>query len=178
MLTDSIVSAEERKCNLKGIEWSQTTPSVDLGHIFCGKINSKGRAGGYHHREGGVDSSAARIQSVLKINNKNGVYISQTVSVLKEKKWIKKKNISSFFPDVCTYEQVVNSIVYSAKNIECRYPNGKWAGKSSPIENSNDYCLGLDGKALMINGYWHGSLTRKVATAWPLIDGKNSVHCK
>ena len=177
MLTDSIVSAETLSCNIAGPTWSNTSPPVDRGHIFCGKINSKGHATGYHHREGGVDPNRVHVRSITEMNSKTGVYVSQFVSVHNGDDWVLKRNKSSFFPDTCNTDQVVRSIAYAASHIECLYPTGKWSGMSSPPFDSGQYCRGVNDQPLVINGYWQSPSAEKVATAWPLVDGNNSKAC-
>lgn len=177
ILTDSMVSAENRLCRLGYPAWSDTEPTVDRGHLFCGGINSKGRATGYHHRGGGNDTNSARIRSITDINSKTGVYVSDSVLVFNGDDWVKKRNISSFFPDTCSSEQVIRSIAYAAANIECQNSSGKWSGRSAPYKDENQYCLGKDGEHLILNGYWRTPSAKRVATAWPLIDGKTSGKC-
>lgn len=144
---------------------------IDMAHVFCGAINKRGRATGYHHREAGRDAATAKMGTVLEVNNSTGVYVGEGIEVWNGKRWVRKRGISSFFPDSCSITQVINSIQHAADNIECRYNNGKWSGLSAPAAElplkNNRYCLGRDNSALVIQGYFGPSNTA-VATAWPL----------
>lgn len=146
--------------------------TINIPHIFCGSINKRGKATGYHHRREGQDSTTARIGQVMKINELTGVYVAKGISVWDGTNWRLKNGISSFFPDGCTVEQVINSIRHAASNVECRYKNGKWSGHSAPANDNQHqeghYCLGRDGSILTIQGYFRKP-DRIVATAWPLV---------
>ena len=49
----------EENSPIQAPDWSNTEPSVALTHIFCGQINSKGEAEGFHSRPGGEDPPSA-----------------------------------------------------------------------------------------------------------------------
>ncbi|MDX1736727.1 MAG: EndoU domain-containing protein [Alphaproteobacteria bacterium] len=162
---------ENRIANKKTGSW---------GHIFCGDINlRKGRATGYHHRVSGRDSAIARVGDISKINPETGVYEAAPVEVFHNGKWFYKKRGSSFFPDQCTRQQVVNSVLYAAENHICRFPNGKWGGMSAPSSQGNEenYCYGIDGQQLVVNGYFTKD-PNHIATAWPVISNIMPSKCE
>ena len=165
----SIVSAGEIVCSLAVPEWSRTDPPVDRGHIFCGDINRKGRATGYHHRPDGQDPPTARIGRISRRSDTTGVYISDQVEVWDGNDWRRKKHISSFFPDHCSPRQVLASIAFAAGQPSCQLGRGKWRGWSAPAiaQNADSHCRGLDGRPLVVEGYWQGRAGDRVATAWP-----------
>ncbi|OQX16565.1 MAG: hypothetical protein BWK76_11375 [Desulfobulbaceae bacterium A2] len=43
------------------LHWSDTTPQVNLRHIFQGEINHHGKPTGFHSRPGGRDPQGARL---------------------------------------------------------------------------------------------------------------------
>ena len=49
----------EEDSPIQAPDWSNTQPSVALTHNFCGQINSKGEAEGFHSRPDGEDPPSA-----------------------------------------------------------------------------------------------------------------------
>ena len=76
--------------------WSDTSPNINLRHVFQGEINRSGKAVGYHARPGGQDPTGARVASVRDVPNRLGVYTAR-VEIRDGDRWLAKN--SSFFPD-------------------------------------------------------------------------------
>lgn len=143
---------------------------IDVPHIFCGAVSKSGRSSGYHHRYKGKDAQTARLDEIISENKATGVYVGRGVEIWDGGSWVRKKGISSFFPDTCSIEQVLRSIDHASRNIQCRYRNGKWSGQSAPASSKGNgqYCLGNDGSVLTVQGYFERRTQNEVATAWPL----------
>lgn len=151
---------------------TDNSPTVDIAHIFCGAINSRGKPVGYHHRQTGKGATTASIGQITRKNQATGVYMAKGIKVWNGERWLLKKGLSSFFPDSCTAAQVFRSIRFASSHIAYRYRNGKWSGQSAPSHTQtgvqNQYCLGEDESILTIQGYFQKG-GRAVATAWPLV---------
>lgn len=134
-------------------KWSDTSPKVNLHHIFAGEINRRGKPTGYHSRPGGQDPSGARIKSVSKRPNGAGVYTAQVeIKDPDTGKW--KQKFSSLFPDTLSHQAVIDAILYAYKNRD--------KGKDTPWS-------GPSGLGFQINGYTNrdGSIN----TAFPIFVG-------
>jgi len=106
--------------------WSDTSPEINLLHVFAGEINRKGKPTGYHSRPNGVDPASARIVRIKDKPNRAGVYTA-TIEVRDGGKW--KEKFSSFFPDSMSREQVVAAILHAYNNSS--NPNKQpWSGPS------------------------------------------------
>lgn len=89
-------------------KWSDTTPGVNLAHIFHGEINRKGKPVGYHSRPNGQDPSGARVVRIRSGPNRVGVYTA-TIEIRDGSQW--KEKFSSFFPDAMSQQEVVDAIL-------------------------------------------------------------------
>lgn len=109
--------------------WSETTPPVNLEHIFNGSINKKGKPVGFHLRPLGNDPATARLIKLKSAANAIGVYTGEVEIFDKKSGTWKRKNFSSFFPDRLTQGEALNLILkaYSDAKIDDR---GKWRGRS------------------------------------------------
>ena len=131
-------------------KWSKTTPEINLGHIFQGAINSRGRPTGFHSRPDGKDPRTARLIKIKGRPNRSGVYTAEIeVYDSRAKKW--KKKFSTLFPDSMSQKQVVKTILYAWKHRKTGNKT-KWEGPS--------------GKGFPIQGY----LNRRgnINTAYPV----------
>lgn len=96
-------------------EWSQSTPSLNLTHIFHGNINKHGKATGFHHRPGGKDLPKKRVKELLSGPNKAGVYTAIIELFNPETdKWVQK--FSSMFPDHLKRNELVPAILNAYRN--------------------------------------------------------------
>ncbi|RUM33760.1 MAG: hypothetical protein DSY50_01885 [Desulfobulbus sp.] len=131
-------------------KWSKTTPEINLGHIFEGAINSRGRPTGFHSRPNGKDPRYARLKRIKGRPNHSGVYTAEIeVYDPRAKKW--KKKFSTLFPDSMSREQVVKTILYAWKH--------RKSGKSKKWE-------GPSGKGFPIQGYLNKR--GNINTAYPV----------
>jgi len=114
--------------------WSDTTPKLNLTHIFEGEINKKGKAVGFHSRPAGMDPAGARVVKVTAGPNAKGVY-SADIQVCNGKNW--KGKFSSFFPDALSKNDVT-ALILKAHKVAGSPVTGKW---------------GATVDAIVINGY-------------------------
>lgn len=128
--------------------WSNTTPKINLWHVFEGEVNRKGKPVGFHSRPGGADPANARLVSVKSRPNHAGVYTAN-IEVRDQQQW--KSKFSSFFPDDMNQTEVINAILNAYKN--SKNPKKQpWSGPS--------------GRGFQIQGY---TLSRgDINTAFPV----------
>ena len=96
-----------------GEKWSDTSPNINLWHIFDGEINRRGKPVGYHSRPGGKDPATARIRSIRDSPNKSGVYTA-SIEIRDGNQW--KEKFSSFFPDSMSRNDVINAVLNAYEN--------------------------------------------------------------
>jgi hypothetical protein len=134
-------------------EWSRTSPSVNLGHIFEGQINKRGKPVGFHSRPGGQNPRNARLVRVIDRPNRAGVYTAE-VEIRSGGGWLAKR--STFYPDRLDRALVVQAILNAYKNRE-RGGGEKFRGPS--------------GKGFTIEGYYqNGGINQngRINTAYPI----------
>jgi len=100
----------ESEMNCAGLShWSATHPPVNQQHVFCGEWNKrKNRPAGFHARPGGDTPAPVGALKMSQQPNTQGLYgvrWSYTGHSGREK-------FSSMFPDTCTDDQILKSIVY------------------------------------------------------------------
>jgi hypothetical protein len=131
-------------------KWSNTTPGVNLRHIFHGEINRKGKPVGYHSRPGGRDAPGARLIRIRSAPNQAGVYTA-TIAIRDGSQW--KEKFSSFFPDAMSRQEVVGAILNAWQHSRDKNKQ-PWRGPS--------------GKGFDIQGY---TLSRgDINTAFPVFE--------
>jgi len=135
-----------------GRKWSNTSPEINLHHVFEGEINRKGRPTGYHSRPGGVDADGAKIIRITDGPNSLGIYTA-VIAIRDGNQW-KEKQLSSFFPDSMSPDEVIAAIVNAYKN-SANQNSQPWRGPSG---------LGFD-----IQGYT--TSRGGINTAFPLYRG-------
>ena len=96
--------------------WSNTRPEVALTHIFCGQINQKGKAEGYHSRPNNKDAVCARanniVQNTFPLKCYKKVEVLQTFNGKLRQKWIPRApGTYCFFPPQWNTAQTVNLLV-------------------------------------------------------------------
>lgn len=136
----------------EGNEWSNTSPALNLTHIFVGEINKKGRAAGFHHRPDGKDLPTARLKKQLSGPNRSGIYTA-LVEIFdpKSKQW--KEKFSSLFPDRLKRKQLIKAIIHAFNN-NTQQGHRKWQGPSG---------LGFSIAGYRIKG-------NRIVTAYPLYE--------
>lgn len=143
-------------------------PNINGDHVFCGEINGKGRAVGFHSRPGGDDPAGEGVANVVITQTANamGIY-----NVSFKKNGV-QKSLSTMFPDSCTKDEVVNSIFYAVANQGvCPVGAPGWVvcGKNRPdsrMATQGPYCEGSDdaNRFFVAIGLHRG----KINTAFPL----------
>ena len=109
-------------------QWSQTSPEINLGHIFEGAINSRGRPTGFHSRPGGKDPQYARLNKLLSPPNNSGVYTARVeIYDPRDRRW--KEKFSTLFPDSMTRHQVIQAVLHAWKHRSTGNKT-KWEGPS------------------------------------------------
>ncbi|MDN3577224.1 EndoU domain-containing protein [Chitinimonas viridis] len=142
-------------CNSVDFDWSTTTPPVNIQHVFCGEIKGSKKVVGFHSVQ---MKDSAPISSISGITNlRKGIY-DATVTFDNG-----KKKMSTFFPDSCSYDQILASIVYAANNQQgAAQPWGVWGW--SGTDGDSGKCMDSDGKHFKIR---MGLLNSAVNTAFP-----------
>lgn len=111
-------------------QWSDTTPPLNLSHIFDGDINKRGKAVGFHVRNQGRDPQNARLTQRLSGPNSRGIYTGRTaIYNPKSGAWVPKK-FSTFFPDHLSRPRIIELILESFHNSRPDQ-RGKWRGENS-----------------------------------------------
>lgn len=121
----------------KGQHWSDTSPKINLRHVFEGEINRKGKPVGYHSRPGGIDPSTARVKQIKSGPNRAGIYTA-TIEIRDGNQW--KEKFSSFFPDSMNDSEVIDAILHAYTN--SKDPKKQpWSGPSGLGFNIQGYTL-------------------------------------
>ncbi len=108
-----------------GQKWSDTSPNINLHHVFEGEINRRNAPTGFHSRPGGKDPQNARVVAIRDKPNRHGVYTA-TIAVRDGGQW--KEKFSSFFPDNLSRDEVINVILNAYNKGDKNVP--KWEGPS------------------------------------------------
>lgn len=116
-------------------QWSKTSPEINLGHIFEGAINRRGKPTGFHSRPQGNDPQHARLKKILSPANDSGIYTAKVeVYDPQEKKW--KEKFSTLFPDSMSRQQVIEVILHAWEHRKTGEQT-KWegpSGKGFPVQ--------------------------------------------
>jgi hypothetical protein len=145
------------------IEWSATSPRVNLTHIFQGGVNRRDKPVGFHSRPGGRDPAEARVVRVLRPPNRFGVY-EALVEIAPpagsaDERWLVKR--STFYPDRLDRAAVLAAILNAFQHREAGGGAGGDGGAGA------DYRFrGPSGLGFTVEGYLldDGS----VNTAYPI----------
>lgn len=135
----------------RGPALSDTSPPVNLTHIFEGEINRKGRPVGFHARPGGRNPPGARVVRVLDQPNRQGVYTAEVEIRTRDGRWLEKR--STFYPDRMRREEVVAAIL----NAYRRRSTG-----------SAEKFRGPSGHGFTIEGWFQNG---RINTAYPIFGG-------
>ncbi|KWW98676.1 hypothetical protein LI90_303 [Carbonactinospora thermoautotrophica] len=93
-------------------------PPHVIDHILKGEIKN-GRLVGYHHRPGGRDAPNRKTVEKEWVDQREGIYRGEVWGrEAPGKDWVKKRNISTFFPDHWTREQVEHAVRRAWENAE------------------------------------------------------------
>lgn len=141
--TDPVAAGIE--CPIGALDTRQQPP-VDVDHIFCGEINARNRAVGFHSRPGGVNPRTVGDTDDITVDAPfPGAYeirdFTITVDAIS-----RTKSISTMFPDDCSYDDVLAAIRHAYDNRTSANGN-RFFGPSGPT------CRDRDGDAFDILGY-------------------------
>ena len=109
--------------------WSDTQPQVALTHIFCGQINQKGKAEGYHSRPNNRDPVCARANNLvpntypLKCYKK--VEVREYIDGLRDKWIARDPGTYCFFPLAWNITETVNIFVDIYNQCQRRHDHDK-----------------------------------------------------
>jgi len=94
-----------------GDTYSDSSPQVNMIHIFCGQI-VKGKATGFHSHPGGTDPVCAKATDLVKAPNSDKDYAEyNTINVLNGNEWVKKgPRPTSFWPTSLSTADVVTTV--------------------------------------------------------------------
>lgn len=169
---------------------SRVNPQINQRHIFCGEINAGGNAVGFHSQPLGhvptqvnpPGAPAAPAASTIGapvyivpygLNNPLPYrYMNSVVQIYNPatNAMVAKNGASTFFPDSCTQQAVVESIRYAYMHLSTM-TNATLAftGPSAPSINAAGYCVGENGNPFTISGYlFNDGANWWVNTAFPI----------
>ena len=131
-------------------------PWINRHHVYCGNINRRGKAVGFHYREDGRDPvtgegnnnpSAARITGKIKPDEGASgwrTYRGDDIEIWDNRRgrYVLKRGFSTFFPDNCTPADVLGSIRFAVANSRKPLPKkgGRFRGMSGPRSVADGYC--------------------------------------
>jgi len=93
--------------------WSATNPPINQQHVFCGEWNSrKSRLAGFHSRPAGENPTTIGTLAITQSSNAKGLYGVRWSYVGHPD----RAKFSTMFPDACSRDQVLRSIVYAVKH--------------------------------------------------------------
>lgn len=140
-------------CGGEGPVWSQTEPPVNLTHLFCGEVNHRGEAVGYHATLGARGEGEARIERILRAPDAEGVYAAL---VCRDEAPARACKRSTLFPDALDAEAVLAAVLQAYAARERLDGRGKWCGPSD---------LGFAVEGWLLPG------REAINTAWPAPGG-------
>lgn len=130
---------------------SDSSPPINLTHIFEGEINRKGRPVGFHARPGGRNPPGARLVRVLDRANRQGVYTAEVEIRTQDGRWLQKR--STFYPDRMSRDEVVAAILNAYRR--------RTTGRSEQFR-------GPSGHGFTIEGWYQNG---RINTAYPIFGG-------
>jgi hypothetical protein len=135
-------------------------PPVDATHIFCGDINDRGRAVGFHSRPGGdTPATVSRIETVSPERGRPGIYTLRDFIITVDGE-AAQKPISTMFPDSCSREDVLAAIRHAFRNATSHDGN-RFDGPSG------SRCTDDRGQPFPIRGYTSQRGGFHIRTAYP-----------
>ena len=141
-------------CPGQGMTHYANPPQINQEHIFCDEINRHRRVIGFHSRPGGHNPATVSNFNISQAANAFGIYggiFTFTVGNIQRQKY------STMFPDSCTKQEVLNSILHAYTNEQPSCPEGApdWArcgiSNPSPVPHGEGpYCTGDNHEAFTI----------------------------
>ena len=151
--------AADISCANQSFNWSKTQPAVNLRHIFCGEIDYRARAKGFHSTQ--LLATTTEVKDIFKKKWLRGGIYNARVKFANG-----KTKFSTFFPEQCTVAMIVRSVVYAARNKAKDHPQWGILGPSAPHKKVQDYCLDDRDKPFTIRmGLTRNQ--RRIITAFP-----------
>ncbi|MDF2094576.1 EndoU domain-containing protein [Aquibaculum arenosum] len=140
-------------CTSEAPHWSETTPPVNLTHLFCGEINRRGDAVGFHATLGEATPGEAEIDKVLRPRDAHGIYVARVCQPNAPGRQCKR---STLFPDDLDGEEILAAVLEAYHQRQWLDGRGKWCGNS--------------GLGYAIEG-WLLPHREVINTAWPAARG-------
>lgn len=149
--------------------WSDSDPPVNQGHVFCGEWNQrKNRPAGFHSRPAGENPATIGTLKITQKPNAKGLYgVRWSYAGHPD-----RDKFSSMFPDTCSRDQVLKSIVYTVNHPKpCPGGAPRWAkcGPNKPTRGGQGYCEASD-KSIFTIAFTTLRNSNKVNTAFPLVE--------
>ncbi len=139
-------------------------PQVNQMHIFCGEVK-RDRPVGFHSRPNGNTPNTVTNLQITQPANAQGLYGIRWSPRTKPA----ASKFSTMFPDRCSRDQVLQSILYAASHptpCPSGAPNWAWCGTNSPTPATTAYCQANNRTPFVIAG---ASLDNgNINTAFPL----------
>jgi hypothetical protein len=111
--------------------WSRSDPQVNLSHIFCGEIGRNGDPKGFHSRAVALPTGA--VDRVEDNRHRGGEVYDGTVIYSNG-----RRKRSTFYPDDCSAEAILRSVLYAYRNQTGDHPAWGVLGPSAPEEATPD----------------------------------------
>ncbi|MBW8725510.1 MAG: EndoU domain-containing protein [Inquilinus limosus] len=148
--------------------WSRSDPQVNLSHIFCGEIGRNGDPKGFHSRAVALPTGA--VDRVEDGRHHGGETYDGTVIYSNG-----RRKRSTFYPDDCSAEAILRSVLYAYRNQTGDHPAWGVLGPSAPEGAASDgggqgdgYCRDARGRPFEIR---IGTIRRRgqdaINTAFP-----------
>lgn len=118
--------AADPQCPSPAYHFSATAPQINLRHIFCGEVNNKGKNVGFHSTQAlGQIGVPTLVAGTLHTVNAPDIFTATSQFPNGGNKF------STFFPNDCSQDQIVESILYAVGHAEPYHPWGQ-VGPSAP----------------------------------------------
>lgn len=135
-------------------KWSPPIDGVAVNqhHVFCGEAAIQGRIKGLHAMPGGAPPTTFIGAGHREGPNAAGLYTLDEIR-LQLNGTTQTKSFSTLFPEACSRDQVLHTIVYAFKHAResCAHPGWAVCGPSAPIAGDRSaYCLGDDGSVFTV----------------------------
>jgi len=154
--------------------WTDTTPPINIEHVFCGEVDGN-RAKGFHSRPDGINPASVADVKITQAPNASGVY-GATITLVNPDGPDPSK-FSTMFPDSCSQAEVEKSIIHAYDHqVACPTGAPHWAscGFNRPEGGSvagAGYCVGPSKDARFYIAFAtlsHGAHAGNINTAFPL----------
>ena len=151
------MQADAADCRDHDFTWSDTQPAINLRHVFCGELDN-GRPKGLHSAQ--LVATSPVVRGIERPREETGGIYSATVRFANG-----RSKLSTFFPNHCSFDAIVRSIVHAAQQPFGRHRAWGELGPSAPGAGAIGYCLDDRGAPLTIRfGRTHAG---RINTAFP-----------